>query len=215
MTDDVRIEPAGGRETYRLVAPEGQALFEAWSAMHGGRMLEHNGQVVESPDIDSLRWTGDRAGEPMTAADRATLTARLREAYARGHRPFELRLPDGRVEDETGTVRPGFRMGFPHVEHSDGWSLVDEFLSPAHPSAAGYPPHVEYAEPGGQARLRRRMGVSGGVRRRVLLARSLAWIGTRAGSAVTPADAERILGRVRAAYEHWGLAFIVDETTGD
>ncbi len=208
-----------GREAARYSGPEGEATFFAFGAMHGGAFVHRGGQMVEALDAESLAWTGDRAGEPMTEADRAAVLDGIRQWYRSQGIPYDLRLPSGTVEDETGAVRPGFRTALPRAEHSDGWCVTDLRLSPEYPDADHFPPTVEYSGPEGTAEIDRSIEVVEEVRHErfrdvvdrirmiVLSAETLRWTGTRAGEAMTDADRHRIMDRIRSVYERWGYRY--------
>lgn len=86
---------------------------------------------------------------------RAHILDNLRQHYRQRGRPFEIRLPSGAREDESGRVRPGFRTALPVAEHSDGWSVTDLYMSRAFPDPNDYPPTTTYRGPEGEAELTR------------------------------------------------------------
>lgn len=209
----VTIRPIG-RETSRYSGPEGDVDFDAFGAMHGGEFVYRDGVMVESIDAGSLRWAGPRAGRPMDADDRARILDRLR-AYLRAHRiPYAIRHASGEVEDETGAFHPGFRTALPRVEHSDGWSLTDLFMSPEYPDPDDYPPTVRYRDATGEADLPRQVPTIEGERRRVLDPSGLRWVGDREDEPMGEPDRTRIMDRIRSAYDEWGYRYELVDRRG-
>ena len=215
MADDTRgneRQPAVtirevGRETSLYSGPEGDVEFQAFGAMRGGEFVYRHGVMVEAIDAASLRWAGPQDGRPMSVDDRVRILGRLR-AYFRDNRiPYNIRHPTGEVEDETGAVHPGFRSALPQVEHSDGWSLTDQFMSPEFPDPDDYPPTVRYRDATGEADLPRQVPTIGGERRRVLHPGGLRWVGQREGEAMSDAERSRIMHRIRSAYDEWGYRY--------
>jgi hypothetical protein len=198
------VAPAPERYRYRGLA--GEFEFDAWSAKAGGQTLERDGRIVEAVDVKTIRLVG---GADPSAGEKTQLAAALADHYRRAGTPFELHHLSGEIEDESGQRRPGFRGGGldGRLDHSDGWSFVDEFLTVGHPDAASFPPLVTIHEPEGTATLRRRIEVAGGVRRRIVETETLAWVGSRQGTPMADVDRHRILDHVRAAYEHLGAAY--------
>lgn len=207
--DSGTIVPVGGApyDRWRYSGPAGVVEFEVVTATHAGRALVRGGKQVSAISIASLRWLGTREGQPIDEAERAALVAELRRIYRAEGRPFDLVFPTGEIEDETGSVRPGFRSALPRAEHSDGWVVADFFLSPEFPDAADAPPTVEYADPAGTAHIPRQIEVAKGTRRSVLDGERMQWVGKRAGETVSPEDRRRVLERVRIVYEHWNIAY--------
>jgi hypothetical protein len=200
-----------GRETCRYSGPEGEADFEAFGAMYGGEFVYRDGVMVEAIDADSIRWAGSGQGRPIDAADRARILEGLRVYFREQRIPYNIRHSTGEVEDEAGVIHPGFRTGSPHVEHSDGWSLTDLFLSPEFPDAADYPPTVRYRDATGEAELPRDIPTIDGERRRVLHPGELHWVGEREGEPMSDDDRARIIDRIRSAYDEWGHRYDLAE----
>jgi hypothetical protein len=196
-----------GRETSRYSGPEGEADFEVFGARHGGEFVYRGGIMVEAIDADSLRWAGSSQGRPMDADDRARLLDAIRANFRERSLPYNIRHPSGEIEDEAGIIHPGFRSGLPHVEHSEGWSLTDLFLSPEFPEAADFPPVVRYRDAAGEAELSREIPTIDGERRRVLHPGALRWVGERVGEPMSEDDRIRIMVRVRSAYDEWGYRY--------
>ena len=145
----------------------------------------------------------------MSETGRSALVAELRRLYREQAEPFELVLSSGEVEDETGSVRPGFRSALPRAEHSDGWSVVDLFLSPEYPDAEEYPPTIEYSDASGVIEIPRRIEVRGETRLCVLDLSNMHWAGEREGEPVDDEERCRIAERVRSVYDRWGVAYEV------
>ena len=196
-----------GRETSRYSGPEGEADFEAFGAMHGGEFVYREGVMVEAIDAASIRWAGSRATQAMDAEDRARILERLRAYFQDRLLPYNIRHPSGEIEDEAGVIHPGFRTSLPRVEHSDGWSLTDLFLSPEFPDAADFPPVVRYRDAAGEAELPREIPTIDGERRRVLHPGALQWVGEREGEPMSEDDRIRIMVRIRSAYDEWGYPY--------
>lgn len=208
LPDHAEVAPVPpGPERYRYRGPEGAFEFDAWSARDSGRTVERAGHVVEAVDLRTIRWAGDRAGDEVTGEDRDRLAGALAAWYRGQGVPFELHLLSGEIEDETGRRRPGFRGALPRIHHSDGWLVVDEFMSPDFPDAATYPPLIECRDRDGTATMERTIEVADGIRRRVLLADTLRWSGDRAGDDMTDDERSRILGRIRSVYDHVGAPY--------
>lgn len=216
MAHDIHVFPVGnGRgETWRYAGPLGDAEFEAGTTWAGGRPVVRDGAPVWSVSIASLRWAGARAGEAMSDEDRTALTGELRR-FCAAKGPFELRLPSGEVEDETGTVRPGFKTGLPRVEHSDGWLIVDLFLSPEFPDASDYPPYVEYVDADGTVEVPRAIVVDDDERFPVFEVAAMRWSRDRAGQQVTAAQRRRVTQRLRMVYDRWGTRYEILGATDD
>jgi hypothetical protein len=212
-----------GRETARYSGPEGEVEFFAFGAIRGRAFVYRGAKMVEAIDAGSLAWAGDRAGQPMSDADRARILDAIRRWYRSQGIPYNLRHPSGEVEDETGARDPGFRSALPRVEHSEGWTVTDLYLSPEHPDPDAFPPTITYAGPEGTAELRRDFElveevrherfrtVSEKARQRVLRRATLRWTGTRAREPMSVADRERILERIRSVYDEWGYPYEVRE----
>lgn len=198
-----------GRETNRYSGPEGEVDFEAFGAMRGGAFVYRHGALVEAVDAATIRWAGPRAGQPMDTEDRDRILERLREYHRSRGIPYSIRHASGEVEDETGAVDPGFRTALPHVEHSDGWSLTDLFMSPEFPDPDDFPPTVRYRDATGEADLPREVPTIDGERRRVLHPGRLRWIGDRDGEPMSDLDRTRIVSRIRSAYDEWGYRYDV------
>lgn len=212
MAHEIEIVPVGsGRiETWRYAGSLGEAEFEAGTAWGGGQPLIRDGAPVWSVSIPSLRWAGARTGEAMNDEDRAALTGELRRFYA-GKGPFDLRLSSGEVEDENGSVRPGFKTGLPRAEHSDGWALVDQFLSPEFPDASDYPPYVHHVDAEGSVDIPRAIVVEDDERFPVLDLGGMRWSGDQAGRPLTTAERERVTARLRMVYERWSTRYEIRE----
>ncbi len=194
MSHAAGITPVDGSrgETWRYTGPLGDAEFDA---------------PARSIFVPSLRWVGNRSGEPMSELDRSALIAELRRLYREQGEPFELVFPSGEVEDETGSVRPGFRSALPHAEHSDGWSVADLFLSPEYPDADEYPPTIEYSDVCGVIEIPRQIEREGETRRCVLHLSGMRRIGERSGDPIDDEERGRIVERVRIVYDRWGLPY--------
>lgn len=143
----------------------------------------------------------------MSEADRDRVLAAVRAHYCRRDQPLEVVFPSGEVEDESGERSPGFKSALPRAEHSDGWSLEDLWLSPDHPDAAVFPPTIVYRDSAGTVEIPRSIEVADGVRRRLIDVSAIRWIGDRAGEPVGDPDEDRILARVRSAYDRWGEGY--------
>lgn len=163
----------------------------------------------------------------MTASDREAILDGIRHWYRSHAIPYELRLPSGAVEDETGAVHPGFRSALPRAAHSDGWNVTDVHQSPEYPDPDRFPQTtVEYAGPEGTAEVRRTIEVRDEVRHErfrdvvegihytVLAANTLQWTGERSGEPMSEADRERILNRIRSVYDEWGYPYDIRERGG-
>jgi hypothetical protein len=174
--------------------------------MYGGEFVYRNGVIVEAIDAASIRWAASGAGRPMNAEDRARILDRLRAYFRERLLPYNIRHRTGEVEDEAGIIHPGFRTSLPRVEHSDGWSLIDLFLSPEFPEAHHYPPTVRYRDATGEADLPREIPTIDGERRRVLHPAALHWVGEREGQPMSDDDRTRIMERIRSAYDEWGYS---------
>jgi hypothetical protein len=196
VNNEAAITPVGGSrgETWRYTGPLGDAEFEA---------------PARSIFVPSLRWVGRRSGEPISETDRSALIGELRRLYREQGEPFELVFPSGEVEDETGCVRPGFRSALPRAEHSDGWSVVDLFLSPEYPDADEYPPTIEYTDASGVIEIPRQIEMDGGSRRCVLHLSSMRRIGEHEGDPIDGEERARIVERVRIVYDRWGPPYEV------
>jgi hypothetical protein len=193
-----------GRETSRYSGLEGDVDFEAFGAMHGGKFVYRGGVMVEAIDAASIRWAGSRAGHPMQTEDRSRFLDLLRAYFRERLLPYNIRHPSGEVEDEAGVIHPGFRTALPRVEHSDGWSMTDLFMSPEFPDANDYPPAVRYRDATGEADLPREIQTIAGERHRVLHPGALRWVGEREGEPMSDDDRTRIMERIRSAYDEWG-----------
>lgn len=202
----VHIRPID-RETSRYSGPEGQVDFEAFGAMRGGEFVYRDGVMVEAIDAKSLRWAGSPAERSMDAGDRAKILVRLRAYFRERRIPYNIRHQSGEIEDESGVMHPGFRSALPHVEHSDGWSLTDLFMSPEFPDPDDYPPTVRYQDSTGDAELPRAVPMIAGERRRVLRPNGLSWAGEREVEPMADADRARIIDRIRSAYDEWGYRY--------
>jgi len=198
-------------ETSWYVGPDGQAEFLATGAMRGGEILRRSGRVVEAVGVATIRWVGDRSGEPVSDADRARIVEAIRNHYRSEGSPYQLRHPSGQLEDETGQRSPGFRSALPHAAHSEGWSLTDLWMSPDFPDPASFPPTVVYHDADGVAELPRRVEVRGDRRLRVLVPRQLRWSGNREGEPMTEPDRARIVERIRSVYDEWGYRYELDD----
>ena len=196
-----------GWETARYRGPEGEAEFEVAPAIYGGEQRLRGGKAVLSVWSGSVRWVGTRRHQTMSDADRDRVLAAIRAHYRADDQPCELVLPSGEVEDESGRRTPGFASALPHAQHSDGWSLEDLWLSPEYPDAAEFPPTIVYRDATGAAEIPRSIEVADGVRRLVVDGGAIRWIGDRAGEPVSDADTDRILARVRSAYDRWGEGY--------
>lgn len=206
--DQVRVTPVPpAPERYRYRGPQFEFEFDAWSAREGGQTLERAGQVVEAIDVRSFRWTGERDGDSMSDEDRQPLADALGTYYRGRGIAYDIHRLSGEIEDETGRRRPGFRGTVGRFEHSDGWSLVDLFLSPDFPDASIYPPTIIYRDAEGEAEMIRRIEVADDVRQRVFVPDSLRWIGDRSGEAMTETDRASILGRIRSIYDYRGTPY--------
>jgi hypothetical protein len=206
MAEQWEIERVGW-ETARYRGPEGEAQFEVAPAFYGGEPRRRGEKVVLSIWSGSVEWVGNRSDETMPEADRDRILAAVRAHYRTQNQPLELVLPSGEVEDESGERTPGFKSALPRAEHSDGWSLEDLWLSPAFPDAAEFPPTIVYRDATGTAEIPRSIEVRDGLRRRVVDGAAIRWIGDRAGEPVGKVDADRILARVRLAYDRWGEGY--------
>lgn len=206
MTEQWEIVRAGW-ETALYRGPEGEAEFEVAPAVYGGEPRRRGGKVVLSVWSGSVRWVGNRRDQTMSEADRDRVLAAVRGHFRTRNQPYELVLPSGEVEDESGERTPGFRSALPRAEHSDGWSLEDLWLSPEYPDAAGFPPTIVYRDATGTAEIPRSIEVGDGIRRRVVEGGAIRWIGDRAGEPVSDVDEDRILARVRSAYDRWGEGY--------
>jgi hypothetical protein len=209
-SDDARapaVVRSVGRETSRYSGPEGDVDFEAFGVMRGGEFLYRNGVMVEAIDAATLRWAGSSTGRSMTADDRARILDALRAHFRARRIPYNIRHPSGDVEDETGAIHSGFRLALPHVEHSDGWSLTDLFMSPEYPDPDTYPPFVRYRDATGEAELPRQVPTIDGERRRLLDPTGLRWIGDREGEPMNDDDRARLMARIRSAYDEWGYRY--------
>jgi hypothetical protein len=195
------------RDTSRYSGPEGQVDFLEFLAITGRQPVLRGGRRVIALNAESLRWAGDRRGEPMAAEVRARLLDKLRQYYRARGIPFHLRYPSGELEDETGQRHGGFRTGLPCAEHSDGWGVTDfSFSSAAYPEPSDAP-IVTYHDAGGEAQLTRRVEIVGGLKRWALFASTLHWIGARAGEPMAEAERARILERMGAVYAEWGYGY--------
>ena len=208
MEGSWEIVPAGWQAA-RYRGSEGEAEFEVVPAYYGGEPLHRGGKAVLSIASDSVRWVGGRQGQAMSESDRARILTAVREHYRRNGQPYELSLPSGEIEDESGHRQPGFRSPLPRAEHSDGWSLEDLWLSPEYPDANDYPPAILYTDATGAAEIPRSIEVAGGVRQRVIDSTAVRWISDRTGDPVTAEERDRILTRVRSAYDRWGEGYRV------
>ena len=206
MAEQWEIVPAGW-ETARYRGPEGEAEFEVAPAVYGGEPRRRGGKAVLSVWSGSVRWVGNRRDQTMSEADRDRVLAAVRAHYRTNNQPFELILPSGEVEDESGERTPGFKSPLPRAEHSDGWSLEDLWLSPEYPDAAEFPPTIVYRDATGTAEIPRSIEVGDGIRRRVVDGGAIRWIGDRSGEPVSDVDEDRILARVRSAYDRWGEGY--------
>lgn len=196
-----------GWETALYRGPEGEAEFEVSPAVYSGEPRHRGGKAVLSIWTGSVRWIGNRQHETMSDADRDRVLAAVGLHYRTNDQPYELILPSGEVEDETGERTPGFRSALPCAEHSDGWSLEDRWLSPAYPDAAEFPPTIVYTDSTGTAEMPRSIEVVDGVRRRVIDGNAIRWTGERADEPVDDRDKDRILSRVCLAYNRWGEGY--------
>lgn len=210
-TGDAQVTPVPpGPERYRYRGPAGDFEFDAWNAREGGRSVERGGQVVESVDLRTIRWAGDRSGEEPSEADLARLAMALGSWYRRQGVPFDLHHVSGEIEDETGRRRPGFRGVLPRIRHSDGWSLRDEFMSPDFPDASTFPARIEYQDPDVSASMERRIEVRAGIRQRVLVADSLEPAEAPTGRMLGGEKRAEILARIRSVYDHLGAPYRVE-----
>ena len=222
-TGPFTVHPGPTIESYRYVGPEGEVEFEVGTEYWQRKPVLRDGHEIDVISVDSLRRVGDRIGEPLDDEPRAHILENLRYYYRQRALPFEIRHPSGQHEDELGQIRPGFRTGLPRAEHSDGWSLTDLYMSPAFPDPDEYPPTITYQGAEGDAEMfrefepvdatRREMGgfieVREKVRRRLVLASSLRWVGKRSGQPMTGNDRARILDRVLSVYDKWGHIYVV------
>lgn len=203
MAELWEIVPAG-LETALFRDPDREAEFDVAVAVYGGEPLRRGGKDVVSVWSGSIRWVGDHLGQAISEADHDRVLAAIREHFRRGGQPYELVLPSGEVEDELGERRPGFKSALPLAQHSDGWSVEDLWLSPAHPSADDYPPKIRYADETGEAEIPRSIEVADGIRQRVIDGAGVAWVGAHAEEEVSDGDRRRLLDRVRSVYDRWG-----------
>jgi hypothetical protein len=204
------IAPAPERYLYR--GAEGEFEFDAWNAYHGGRQIERSGQIVESVEVSSFRWAGERSGDELSDEDQDRLAAALAAYYRRRGKPFDIHFLSGEIEDETGRLRPGFRGGLlPDITRSDGWSIVDHWMTPEYEDPGVFPPTIQYRDFDGEAEMIREIEISGGFRQRVLKPATLRWIGRRSGEPMTKADRARIFSRIRSVYDHLGRRYRVHE----
>lgn len=198
---------ATGWETALYRGPEGEAEFEVGAAVYGGEPRKRDGKVVLSIWVGSVRWVGDRRDQPISEAERNQILAGIRAHYDSLNQPYELVLASGEVEDEKGRRSPGFKSALPCAEHSEGWSLEDQWLSPEYPDASVFPPMIVYRDATGAAEIPRSIEVVDEVRQRVIDGSATRWIDDRAGEPVSDGDRDRILTRVRSAYDRWGEAY--------
>lgn len=203
------ITPVGGApyETWRYTGPLGEVEFEAAPAMFGGRPVVREGRPVITISVASLRWAGEGVGRTLAESEREAVVGELRRLYRARGSPFDLAWPSGEVEDEHGAVRSGFRSALPVAEHSDGWTVVDLFLSPQVPAAADAPRTVDYADDVGTVEIPRSIEVEGDVRLSVLSLSGMRWTGSRAGDVVGDDDRERVRRRVQLVSDRWDLGY--------
>jgi hypothetical protein len=193
------------RDTDRYTGPEGAVAIPAGLAMERGESIVRGGRRARAYDVGSMHWAaGVQAGEAVPDDVRDAIVGRLR-AYllARGE-PYDLRFASGRIEDEAGRVRDGFRTVLPWVEHSAGWGRVELWLSRERPEPDDYPPSITYRDENGQVEIPRRIELVGTERRAIVTASAMRRAGDRAGAPIEAAERKRIVERVRLVYDTWG-----------
>jgi hypothetical protein len=209
MEIEADIIPVGGApyETWRYTGPLGEVEFEAAPAVFGGRPVLRNGRPVIAISIASLRWAGEGEGRTVTEGEREAIVDELRRLYRARGSSFDLAWPSGQVEDESGAVRSGFRSALPIAEHSDGWSVVDLFLSPQVPDAADAPSTIRYADASGTIEIPRDILVEGHVRFSALHLDGMRWVGAKVGAPVGDDIRERVRQRVQLVSDRWDLGY--------
>jgi hypothetical protein len=200
------------RELYHYRGPTLEFEFYASNATERGSPIERAGELVQSIDLGALQWAGERGGDHVSDEDRLAMAGALADYYRGLGIPYHLLHLSGEIEDETGRRRPGFRGVLGRFNHSDGWALVDLFMSPEFPDASAYPPTIEYRDAQGAAEMSRWIEVADGVRQRVLVPNSLRWTGDRSGTVMSDIDRTAILDRIRSIYDYQGTPYRLDWT---